>query len=68
MDLRTYGAGWWMNNINVLRRCIEKLAKDAFQANKDPMEASLFYLAMGKKNVLWGLFRSVHTHQLMSYI
>ena len=56
-DLRTYGAGWWINNINILKRTCERLAKDAFQVNKDPMDASLFYLAMKKKNVLWGLFR-----------
>lgn len=56
-DLRTYGAGWWISNINVLKRTFEKLAKDAFQERKDPMDASLFYLAMKKKNVLWGLFR-----------
>ena len=57
MDLRTYGAGWWIQNINVLKRTTEKLAKDAFQKNKDPMDAALLYLAMKKKNVLWGLFR-----------
>ena len=34
-----------------------KVAKSAFQANKDPMDAALFYLAMKKKSVLWGLYR-----------
>ncbi|XP_052793147.1 dmX-like protein 2 isoform X3 [Mya arenaria] len=66
-DLRTYGAGWWVTNINVLRHCIEKLAKEAFQAKKDPMDAALFYLAMGKKNVLWGLFRSTEKKKMSEF-
>ncbi|XP_052281684.1 dmX-like protein 2 isoform X4 [Dreissena polymorpha] len=66
-DLRTYGAGWWINNINILKRTFEKLAKDAFQAKKDPMDASLFYLAMKKKNVLWGLFRSVDNKKMADF-
>ena len=34
-----------------------QVAKSAFQTKKDPMDACVFYLAMKKKNVLWGLFR-----------
>ena len=58
-ELQQFGAGWWIRNINLLRRTIEKVAKTAFQAKKDPLDAALFYLAMKKKNLLWGLFRSV---------
>lgn len=68
IDLRTYGAGWWICNINILKRTIEKLAKDAFQRNKDPMDAALFYLAMKKKNVLWGLFRYGTSCQFFNFI
>ncbi|XP_060557818.1 dmX-like protein 2 isoform X5 [Ruditapes philippinarum] len=66
-DLKTYGAGWWIQNINVLKRTTEKLAKDAFQKNKDPMDAALFYLAMKKKNVLWGLFRSIDNKRMSEF-
>ena len=38
--------------------CVQ-VAKSAFQRNKDPMDAAIFYLAMKKKNVLWGLYRFV---------
>ena len=57
-ELRQFGAGWWLRNINTLTRCVEKVAKAAFQATKDPLDSALFYLAMRKQNVLWGLFRS----------
>lgn len=33
------------------------MAKQAFQKNQDPMDASLFYLASRKKNVLMHLFK-----------
>lgn len=58
-ELRQFGVGWWIRNINTLKRCMEKVAKAAFTANKDPLDAALFYLAMKKKTLLWGLFRSV---------
>nr|XP_014352268.1 PREDICTED: dmX-like protein 1 [Latimeria chalumnae] len=57
-ELRAMGVGWWVRNINILRRCIERVAKAAFQRNSDPLDAAIFYLAMRKKAVIWGLYRS----------
>ncbi|XP_077146958.1 dmX-like protein 1 isoform X1 [Ranitomeya variabilis] len=57
-ELRAMGVGWWVRNTNSLRRCIEKIAKAAFQRNNDPLDAAIFYLAMKKKAVIWGLYRS----------
>ncbi|XP_019410499.1 PREDICTED: dmX-like protein 1 isoform X3 [Crocodylus porosus] len=57
-ELRAMGVGWWVRNIHTLRRCIEKVAKAAFQRNNDPLDAAIFYLAMRKKAVIWGLYRS----------
>ncbi|KAG8598097.1 hypothetical protein GDO81_002497 [Engystomops pustulosus] len=57
-ELRAMGIGWWVRNTNNLRTCIEKIAKAAFQRNNDPLDAAIFYLAMKKKAVIWGLYRS----------
>ncbi|NWR59129.1 DMXL1 protein, partial [Bucorvus abyssinicus] len=57
-ELRALGIGWWVRNIHSLRKCIEKVAKAAFQRNNDPLDAAIFYLAMKKKAVIWGLYRS----------
>ncbi|XP_076218684.1 dmX-like protein 1 isoform X8 [Aptenodytes patagonicus] len=57
-ELRAMGIGWWVRNIHSLRKCIEKVAKAAFQRNNDPLDAAIFYLAMKKKAVIWGLYRS----------
>ncbi|KAE8617759.1 hypothetical protein XENTR_v10009192 [Xenopus tropicalis] len=66
-ELRAMGIGWWVRNINTLRRCIEKVAKAAFQRNNDPLDAAVFYLAMKKKAVLWGLFRSQHDEKMTQF-
>ncbi|XP_077318349.1 dmX-like protein 1 isoform X1 [Lithobates pipiens] len=57
-ELRAMGVGWWVRNTNGLRKCIEKVAKAAFQRNNDPLDAAIYYLAMKKKAVIWGLYRS----------
>lgn len=37
--------------------CFQQVAKAAFQRNNDPLDAAIFYLAMKKKAVVWGLYR-----------
>ncbi|ERE84945.1 dmX-like protein 1 [Cricetulus griseus] len=57
-ELRAMGVGWWVRNSRILRKCIEKVAKAAFHRNNDPLDAAIFYLAMKKKAVIWGLYRA----------
>ncbi|XP_074184675.1 dmX-like protein 1 isoform X4 [Rhinolophus sinicus] len=57
-ELRAMGVGWWVRNIRILRKCVEKVAKAAFYRKNDPLDAAIFYLAMKKKAVIWGLYRS----------
>ena len=63
-----FGVGWWVRSITILRPCIEKLAKAAFSINKDPLDAAIFYLAMKKKAVLWGLFRFVIFIEYLAFL
>ena len=46
-----------MRNNNILRRLMEKVAKTAFAKNQDPLDAAVYYLAMKKKSLVWGLYR-----------
>ncbi|KAM6150367.1 dmX-like protein 1 isoform 6-T6 [Erethizon dorsatum] len=57
-ELKAMGVGWWVRNTRILRKCIEKVAKAAFYRKNDPLDAAIFYLAMKKKAVIWGLYRS----------
>ncbi|XP_034639200.1 dmX-like protein 2 isoform X1 [Trachemys scripta elegans] len=66
-ELRAMGIGWWVRNINTLRRCIEKVAKASFQRNNDALDAAIFYLAMKKKAVVWGLFRSQYDEKMTTF-
>ncbi|XP_066567407.1 dmX-like protein 1 isoform X2 [Amia ocellicauda] len=66
-ELRAMGVGWWVRNTNTLRRCIEKVAKAAFQRNNDPLDAAIFYLAMKKKAIVWGLYRSQSNRKMTEF-
>uniref|UniRef100_A0A8D2LIY4 Dmx like 1 n=1 Tax=Varanus komodoensis TaxID=61221 RepID=A0A8D2LIY4_VARKO len=66
-ELRAMGVGWWVRNTHSLRRCIEKVAKAAFQRNNDPLDAAIFYLAMKKKAVIWGLYRSLNNTKMTEF-
>ncbi|XP_060091539.1 dmX-like protein 1 isoform X1 [Heteronotia binoei] len=66
-ELRAMGVGWWLRNTHSLRQCIEKVAKAAFQRNNDPLDAAIFYLAMKKKTVIWGLYRSLRDTKMTQF-
>ncbi|XP_065223519.1 dmX-like protein 2 isoform X2 [Planococcus citri] len=56
--LKELGVGWWLRNHTLLKTCMEKVAKTAYQDQQDPLDAAIYYLAMKKKSVVWGLYRS----------
>ncbi|XP_031780869.1 dmX-like protein 2 isoform X2 [Nasonia vitripennis] len=65
--LKELGVGWWISNMAVLKQCVEKIAKAAFQQNQDPLDAAIYYLAMKKKNLLWGLFRNKRDERMTAF-
>uniref|UniRef100_A0A182NDD9 RAVE complex protein Rav1 C-terminal domain-containing protein n=1 Tax=Anopheles dirus TaxID=7168 RepID=A0A182NDD9_9DIPT len=65
--LKELGVGWWLRNNNLLRQCIERLAKASFQANQDPLDAAIYYMAMKKKSVVWGLYRSKKDEKMTAF-
>ena len=67
IELRELGVGWWVTNNGTLKRLMEKVAKAAFKKNDDPMDAAVFYLAMKKKSLLWGLYRSIKDQRMTAF-
>lgn len=65
--LKDLGVGYWLKNVNTLRFCVEKLAKSAYQIKQDPLDAAIFYLAMKKKSIVWGLFRSKRDEKMTAF-
>ncbi|XP_045469484.1 dmX-like protein 2 isoform X5 [Harmonia axyridis] len=65
--LRELGVAWWIRNMSLLKQCVQVLAKASFQAKQDPMDAALYYLAMNKKSLLWGLYRSKHDERMTNF-
>ena len=66
-ELRELGVVWWTRSNNTLRKLVEKLAKASFQKNQDPLDAALYYLAMKKKSLVWGLFRSKRDEKMTQF-
>ena len=66
-ELRELGVVWWLRSNAVLRRLVERLAKASFQKNSDPLDAALYYLAMKKKSLVWGLFRSMRDEKMTQF-
>lgn len=59
-NVREAGMAFWINDHQKLASIIEKCARNEFGDNRDPSGIlSLFYLALNKKNVLIGLWKSV---------
>ena len=46
---------------------MEKVAKTAYQEQQDPLDAAIYYLAMKKKSVVWGLFRSKRDERMTQF-
>uniref|UniRef100_A0A2A4IWI3 RAVE complex protein Rav1 C-terminal domain-containing protein n=1 Tax=Heliothis virescens TaxID=7102 RepID=A0A2A4IWI3_HELVI len=64
--MRELGVGWWVRG-ELLRTCMEKLARAAYMQKQDPMDAALYYLAMKKRMLLWGLFRSSRDDKMTNF-
>nr|XP_039251703.1 dmX-like protein 1 isoform X3 [Styela clava] len=66
-ELRSFGAGWWIRSTPTLRRLIEQTARAAFQKDSNPLDAAIFYMALNKKNIIKGLFKSTHDDRMTHF-
>ncbi|CAG9327571.1 unnamed protein product [Blepharisma stoltei] len=62
-QMRMFGMGIWLKSIWKLKAMVENIAKNEFRANKDPKTVSLWYLILGKKNILLGLYKNDYQNQ-----
>ena len=46
------GVGFWLTDMPLLRAKAEELAKAQYAVRKDPADAALMYMALGKKLLL----------------
>ncbi|KAL8645036.1 MAG: hypothetical protein Q9226_007480 [Calogaya cf. arnoldii] len=58
-DAKDCGLSMWMNDVNALRAQFEVMARNEYAKTdeKNPIDCSLYYLALKKKTVLLGLWR-----------
>eukprot|EP01028_Stygiella_incarcerata_P009236 TRINITY_DN4341_c0_g1_i1.p1 TRINITY_DN4341_c0_g1~~TRINITY_DN4341_c0_g1_i1.p1 ORF type:complete len:2167 (-),score=543.64 TRINITY_DN4341_c0_g1_i1:1575-7592(-) len=65
--VRDTGISFWFKNPMDLKRLCEQLAKDLFVKNRDPNDCALFYLALGKRATLAGLFKAVKNQKFAEF-
>lgn len=44
-----------------------QVAKASYKVKQDPLDAAIFYLAMKKKSLVWGLFRSKRDERMTHF-
>jgi hypothetical protein len=62
---RSVGVGWWIKSNAILKQTFETIARSEYwgeDGSNDPIRCSLFYLALKKKSVLFGLWKLANTH------
>ncbi|TQN71820.1 Regulator of V-ATPase in vacuolar membrane protein 1 [Colletotrichum shisoi] len=61
-DARESGMFMWLSDLNALRTQFENVARNEYTKSdmKNPVDCSIYYLALKKKTVLQGLWRIAH--------
>lgn len=55
--MRRYGVPIWLDQLDPLKKKLEKIALEQYKESKDPFASLLFYMFLGKKNVVAMLFK-----------
>ncbi|KAI9344199.1 RAVE protein 1 C terminal-domain-containing protein [Zopfochytrium polystomum] len=63
-DAKSLGMGFWLKNVETLRKQVETFARNQYMGkeDRDPVDCSLFYITLKKKNVLLGLWKLATNH------
>ncbi|KAI8095298.1 RAVE protein 1 C terminal-domain-containing protein [Thamnidium elegans] len=65
-DAKSLGIFLWLQKIDVVREQMSNIARNIYLSktdDRDPADCTLFYLALRKKNLLQGLWRSASSHK-----
>ncbi|CAG8616565.1 5229_t:CDS:10, partial [Paraglomus brasilianum] len=62
-DARNHGIFLWLRNIETVRQQMELMARNQYLEDRDPTSSSLFYMALRKKKLLLGLWRTANSHK-----
>lgn len=65
--MRAVGAGFWLSDPEALKAQAEALARAQYARNKDAHDCALLYLALGRKPVLQGLFRTSNNKKVFAW-
>jgi hypothetical protein len=58
-----YAAVIWYENIQHVRKWLERVALAEYKKNQDPFDCLLWYILLGKKNIVLALFKKTLDQQ-----
>lgn len=66
--MRALGAGYWLARSERLREVADRVARAQYTLHRDPDEAALWYLALGKRGPLVALYKVAKNDKLVDFL
>lgn len=65
---RALGAGWWVSTTSECKKLAERIARADFTANRNPDDAALWYIALGRRTTLAALYKSQQNTRMAKFL
>eukprot|EP00178_Gracilaria_changii_P000849 TRINITY_DN1108_c0_g1_i2.p1 TRINITY_DN1108_c0_g1~~TRINITY_DN1108_c0_g1_i2.p1 ORF type:complete len:1990 (-),score=280.35 TRINITY_DN1108_c0_g1_i2:2163-8132(-) len=65
---RALGAGWWVSTVSGCKRLAERIARADFNSTRNPDEAALWYIVMGRRRALSALYRAQQNSRMAQFL
>ncbi|PXF44595.1 DmX-like protein 1 [Gracilariopsis chorda] len=65
---KALGAGWWVSSGSDCKRLAERIARADFTASRNPDDAALWYVALGRTRALSALYRAQQNTRLSQFL
>lgn len=66
--VKILGAGWWLSTTAGCKKLAERMARADFNYNKNPDDAALWYIALGRGTTLAALYRSQQNTKMSQFL
>lgn len=65
---KALGAGWWVSTTSECKKLAERIARADFSANRNPDDAALWYIALGRRTTLAALYKAQQNTKMAQFL
>ncbi|CAN8062136.1 unnamed protein product [Agarophyton chilense] len=65
---RALGAGWWVSTVSGCKHLAERIARADFNSTRNPDDAAMWYVALGRRRALSALYRSQQKTRVSQFL